>query len=208
MVLDHLATHPGEPGRRGTHDVRERSVRDAAARYGDDDEHGEHVALLAGRLFDDTRRLHGLGAEERELLTFGCLLHDVGCHVEYRRHHRHGHYLVKNAELRGFDDDEIEMLAVMVRYHRRGGPKEDQPEWKALPRRLRPTALRLLAILRVADGLDRGHAAEVTSLRAKVKRDAVLLTLVGRRDLTVDVWAAVEKADLFQEVFGRPLRFA
>ena len=208
MVLDHLATHPGEPARRGTHDVRERSVRDAAARYGDGVEHGEHVARLAGALFDGTRRLHGLGSDERELLTFGCLLHDVGCHVEYRRHHRHGHYLVKNAELRGFGDDEVEMLAVMVRYHRRGGPKEDQEEWKALPRRLRPTALKLLAMLRVADGLDRGHAGEVASLRAKVKRDAVVLSLGGRRDLTLDVWAAGEKADLFEQVFGRSVRFA
>jgi exopolyphosphatase / guanosine-5'-triphosphate,3'-diphosphate pyrophosphatase len=208
MVLDHLATHPDERGRRGTHDVRERSVRDAAARYGDGVEHGEHVARLAGELFDGTRRLHGLGAEERELLTFGCLLHDVGCHVEYRRHHRHGHYLVKNAELRGFDDEEIEMLAVMVRYHRRGGPKDDQEEWTALPRRLRPTALRLLAILRVADGLDRGHAGEVRSLSARVQRDAVVLSLSGRRDLEVDVWAAAEKADLFEQVFGRPVRFA
>ena len=207
MVLDYLATHPETPSHREAHAVRERSVRDVSTRYGDTADHGEHVAQLSLSIFDGTKRLHRLGRRDREMLFFGGLLHDVGQHVEYRRHHRHSHYLIRNAGLRGFDPEEVELLAVLARYHRRGGPRAGQPEWEALPRRLRPTALRLLAILRVADGLDRGHAKEVTSVEASVKRDAVHLRLVGRRDLTLDVGAAEEKADLFEEVFRKPVEF-
>src|SRR5262249_44687357 len=74
MVLDYLATHPESPARRLGQDVRERSVRDAVARYGDTTEHGEQVSRLALELFDATRRVHGLGPEEREWLHFASLL--------------------------------------------------------------------------------------------------------------------------------------
>ena len=207
MVLDYIATHPDKPSHREAHAVRERSVRDVVARYGETLVHGEHVAGLALSIFDGTRRLHGLGRREREMLYFAGLLHDVGQHVEYRRHHRHSHYLIQNAALRGFEPAEVSMLAALARYHRRGGPRPGQPEWEALPRNTRPAALRILAILRVADGLDRGHAQDVTSVEADVRRDGVHLRLVGRRDLGLDVLAADDKADLFEEVFRRPVLF-
>jgi exopolyphosphatase/guanosine-5'-triphosphate,3'-diphosphate pyrophosphatase len=207
MVVDYLATHPEAPRRRAPHDVRERSVRDAVSRYGDTAEHGEHVARLALQLFDATKGLHRMGGPERELLHLGGLLHDVGEHVEYRRHHRHSSYLIRNAELQGIEPDEVAVLAALARYHRRGLPKEEHEEWSAVPRRLRRTASMLIALLRIADGLDRGHAQEVTALSARVTRDAVVVHLRGARDLSLDVWAAEGKADLFREVFGRPIRF-
>jgi exopolyphosphatase/guanosine-5'-triphosphate,3'-diphosphate pyrophosphatase len=207
MVVDYIATHPETPRRRAAHDVRERSVRDMVSRYGDTAEHGEHVARLAVDLFDATRGLHRLSTAERELLHLGGLLHDVGEHVEYRRHHKHSSYLVRNAELQGIEPDEVAVLAALARYHRRGLPKEEHEEWRAVPRRLRRTTSMLIALLRVADGLDRGHAQEVAGLSARVKRDAVVVRLRGARDLSLDVWAAEGKGDLFREVFGRPIRF-
>jgi exopolyphosphatase/guanosine-5'-triphosphate,3'-diphosphate pyrophosphatase len=205
MVLDHLATHATSREHRGAAALRERSVRDAMERYGGAREHAQHVSTLALAIFDGTRRLHRLGAYERAMLGFGGLLHDVGSHVEHRRHHRHGHYLVRHAGLRGFEPEEVELLAVLARYHRRGGPRPDHDEWKALPRRLRDAALPMIGILRVADGLDRGHAQEVTGLRLRCARDAVVLTISGRRDLTLDADAALAKSDVFEEAFGRPL---
>jgi exopolyphosphatase/guanosine-5'-triphosphate,3'-diphosphate pyrophosphatase len=205
MVLDYLATHPEGPRARLGHDVRERSVRDAAARYGQDDAHGEQVSRLALALFDGTRRLHRLGDEERELLHLAALLHDVGQHVEYRRHHRHSWYLVKNAELQGFEPDEIEVLACLCRYHRRAAPKEDHPEWQALPERLRPTALALIGLLRVADGLDRGHSQEVDRIAVDVRRRSVIVTVTGRGALELDVIGARGKADVLEEALGRPV---
>jgi exopolyphosphatase/guanosine-5'-triphosphate,3'-diphosphate pyrophosphatase len=208
MVIDWLATHPRRPARRAAHDVRERSVRDAAARYGESLEHAEYVATLALALFDGTKRLHRLGKDERELLEYACLLHDVGQHVEYRRHHRHSHYLIKNADLQGFDPEEVETLAVVARYHRKGGPKEDHEEWRALAPSRRPAALALTAILRVADGLDRGHGQRLRAPKVEVRRREVVLGVRGTGDASLERWGGAVKADLFEQVFGRPLRIA
>lgn len=205
MVIDYLATHPEAPAHRSTHDVRARSVRDAAARYGDSAEHGEHVARLAVALFDGTRRLHRLGAQERELLELGALIHDVGQHVEYRRHHKHSYYLVKNAELQGFDPEEVEVLAVLARYHRRAAPKEDHEEWRALPEAWRPRALVLAGILRVADGLDRGHAQQVSAIEVRTRGDAVRILVTGKGDVSLDVWGAASKSDLLAEALRCPV---
>jgi exopolyphosphatase/guanosine-5'-triphosphate,3'-diphosphate pyrophosphatase len=207
LVLDYLATHQDAPVRRGGHDVRERSVRDVADRYGCPPEHGDHTARLATALFDGTRRLHRLGASARELLGFACLLHDVGQHVEHRRHHRHSYYLVRNADLQGFTSDEIEVLALVARYHRKGPPKDDHDEWRQAPDAVRRVAAPLAAFLRVADGLDRGHAQEVRALRCASRRGETVVEVSGRGDLTLDLWAAREKADLFEELYRRPLRF-
>ncbi len=67
--------------------------------------------------------LHGLDDADRELLEFAALLHDVGEHVASSGHHKHGAYLVRNGQLRGFAPDQIEMLAAIVRWHRRGEPR-------------------------------------------------------------------------------------
>jgi len=205
LVLDYLATHPARPAARSTHDVRERSVRDAVERYGGGGEHAEHVAASALALFDGTRRLHGLGDAEREMLHFGALLHDVGQHIEYRRHHRHSHYLIRNAELQGFDPDEVELLAVVARYHRKAAPKEDHDDWRAIPERSRPAARVLIGCLRVADGLDRGHAQEVTRVEVAIRRQAVVVTVRGKGALELDVHGARAKSDVLAQALGRPI---
>lgn len=207
LVLDYLATHPVRPPARSTHDVRERSVRDAVARYGDTTEHAEQVSTLALALFDGTKRLHGLGDVEREMLHLGALLHDVGQHIEYRRHHKHSYYLVRNAELQGFDPDEVECLAVLARYHRKSPPKDEHGEWRSLAERMKPAARLLIGMLRVADGLDRGHAQEVTSLDVAVRRSAVVVTVKGKGTLDLDVHGAESKSDVLREALGRPLEF-
>jgi len=203
MVLDYLATHPETPTRKSTQDVRERSVRDAVARYGDSLDHGEQVSRLALAVFDGTRALHRLGAPERELLHFAALLHDVGHHVEQRPHHKHSYYLVRNAELQGFDPEEIEHVAVLCRYHRRGAPKDDHEEWAGVAAKTRPRLRTLIGILRVADGLDRGHAATVDAVEVTVRRQAVLLRVVGKDAVELDVWGARNKVDVLEECLGR-----
>ena len=67
---------------------------------------------------------HGLGAREREWLKFGALLHDVGVHISYRSHHKHSHYLIRHGDLRGFDPEEVEIIALIARYHRQGDAEE------------------------------------------------------------------------------------
>ena len=83
------------------------------------------------RIFDQTRAVHRLGDREREWLEYGALLHDVGVHISYERHHRHSYYLIKNGDLRGFDPEEIEIIALLARYHRQATPKKSHEGYGA-----------------------------------------------------------------------------
>ena len=142
--------------------------------------HAEQVAQLSLSLFDQTRRVHRLGAEERALLHAAAMLHDVGSFVSYNRHHKHTYYLLYHADLPGFTDRERELIATVARYHRRSVPKDRHEQLQLLTPEERNVVRRLAAILRVADGLDRGHRRHVR--RVEVAR--------GRGGgLRIDVWA-------------------
>src|SRR5262249_31485163 len=93
-------------------DVRRRSVMELAERCGYRAQHARQVAKLALNLFDGTQSVHGAGPREREWLEYGALLHDIGNHISYERHHKHSYYLIKNGDLRGFDPEEIEIIAL------------------------------------------------------------------------------------------------
>ncbi len=118
-------------------DVRRRSVVELGERCGYWSEHAQQVARLALSIFDQTRSVHGLGDREREWLEYGALLHDVGVHISYERHHRHSYYLIKNGDLRGFDPQEIEVIALIARYHRQATPKKSHEGYGDLKGSLR-----------------------------------------------------------------------
>ena len=105
-------------------DVRHRSVVELGERCGYWSEHAHQVARIAVSIFDQTRSVHGLSDREREWLDYGALLHDVGVHISYERHHRHSYYLIKNGDLRGFDPQEIEVIALLARVPSPGHAEE------------------------------------------------------------------------------------
>src|SRR5207249_7042240 len=97
ILLDYIQGHRQMLARaEALPDVRRRSVFELAERCLYDEAHCRQVAKLALELFDGTRRRHGLGAEERALLEFSALLHDVGHHISQTGHHKHSYYLIKN----------------------------------------------------------------------------------------------------------------
>ena len=161
-------------------DVRRRSVVELAERCNYASEHAEQVRRLSLSLFDQTQPAHGLGAREREWLDHAALLHDIGVHISYGRHHKHSYYLIKNGDLRGFEPEEVEVIALVARHHRRGLPKKSRGGYASLPARLRRTVRTLAAMLRLAEGLDRSHAQSVGSFENRA-RAARLPAAAGAR---------------------------
>ena len=124
LVLDYVARHRKEIVQADRYpDVRRRSVFELAERCNYWPEHAQQVARLSLGLFDQTRGVHGLTDREREWLEYAALLHDVGVHISYERHHKHSYYLIRNGDLRGFEPDEVETIALVARYHRQATPK-------------------------------------------------------------------------------------
>jgi len=188
-------------------DLRRRSVVRLSRRCNANQPHVEHVARLALDLFRGLRPLHGLANADGELLEFAALLHDIGFHIAPSKHHKHSAYLVENADLQGFTADEIQTLAQTVRYHRKATPKDSHPGFAALPAAGKQKVRVLAAILRLADGLDRGYAQLVRGVRCRIGDKSVEVTMSASSEAELEIWGARRKRDLAEEVFDRKFRF-
>ncbi len=188
-------------------DVRRRNIMALARRCQTPEGHALHVAGLALQLFDQTRRLHGLGKQERCWLEYAALLHDIGYLINPRQHHKHAYYLITNSDLGGFTADEIVVIANVARYHRRAMPTLKHQEFAQLVPRVRRVVRILSALLRVADALDRTHFSVVRTVQVKVgKTIAIKAVVMG--DAEMELWASKSRADLLEQVFRKPVRFS
>lgn len=192
-----------------TLDVRARSVLSVARRYGYDIAHSHHVVRLATRIFDDTVELHQLSMQDRKLLQYAAILHDIGYHIAHNNHHRHGLYLIRNSEMPGFTGDEIAMMATMVRYHRGAMPRKssdarsrhEHEDYYTLDRRQRGTVLRLASILQIADGLDRSHQQLISDVRCDVANGTATFIASTGGECELEIWSAERKAAWFSDIF-------
>ncbi len=188
-------------------DVRRRSVVELGERCGYWSEHAQQVARLALSIFDQTRSIHGLSDREREWLEYAALLHDVGVHISYDRHHRHSYYLIKNGDLRGFDPREIEVVALVARYHRQATPKKSHEGYGDLNGTLRSTVRVLSAIVRLAEGLDRSHAQALAGIDLFPRGDDYLARLRANGDAELELWAAHRHVAPLERELDLPIRF-
>jgi exopolyphosphatase/guanosine-5'-triphosphate,3'-diphosphate pyrophosphatase len=183
-----------------------RLFREFAERCQSDRKHVEQVRTLALQLFDQLGEKLGCGPEERLLLEAAGLLHDVGQLVSYRKHHKHSFELLTHAERIGLPARERGLVALISRYHRKTGPRRKHPEFAALPPDDQRVVRRLSGLLRVADGLDRGHTAAVEGLGTELSDDALTIRItprLARGDLGLECWGASRKADVLARLLKR-----
>lgn len=203
ILLDALARSGHATATPIAGDIREKNVERLAKRCNVDMPHAAHVARLADELFESSHALHQMTATEREWLRFSAILHDAGSYIGAKRHHRHSYYLITHGELAGFSADEIATIAAIARYHRGGRPRMRHPEWSKFDPWRRQAVEKLAAILRIADGLDRGHRQIVTGLTCRIRQKKVHLEISGPPGVEEEVESALRKSRLFARVFGR-----
>ncbi|GAC1565984.1 MAG: hypothetical protein NVS3B14_05650 [Ktedonobacteraceae bacterium] len=174
--------------------------------------HARQVARLSAQLFDATQPLHHLDVSALRLLDRAALLHNTGMLIEARRHHKHSFHLIKETSLPDFTGEERHEIATIARYHRRALPSMSHEEYAVMDRKARKRVSALSALLRVADALDYSHDGRVLCLVANPefcdKQNWTLSIWVRPlADLDYELEHASEKADLFEKVFKRKLRF-
>lgn len=206
VLLDSVERRRGR-SRRHLGDIRRRSVLRLAEACDPDPAHSSQVAFLAIKLFDELRGLHGLGDLEREILEAAALLANVGMFVSHDMHHKHSYYVIRNSEqLLGFNDREIELIAVVARYHRKGDPRPRHPEFAALDASDKERVPILAGILRLAIGLDRSHEGRVFDANAVVDVDGneVVIEAVPAddTDISLEIFAARERVHLLEATLG------
>jgi exopolyphosphatase/guanosine-5'-triphosphate,3'-diphosphate pyrophosphatase len=189
-------------------EARTRSIMDLGLRCRTDLRHAEQVRMIALRLFDAIGERLGCETADRQTLADAALLHDIGYHISYERHHKHSYHLIVHAELLGIPPVEQVAVANIARYHRGAHPVRKHETYGQLDKGVRRRIKRLSAILRIADGLDRGHMAAVADVRVRWMPRAIRITPIPRsaRDpLRLEIWGAHHKSELLAEISGVPV---
>jgi exopolyphosphatase/guanosine-5'-triphosphate,3'-diphosphate pyrophosphatase len=143
-----------------------------------------------------------MGVRYRLILELAAILHDIGTYLKPSGHHKHGYYLVLNSEIFGISKGDLAVIANIVRYHRKAQPSTGHENFISLRREQRVSVLKLSAILRIADALDRGHSQRVRNVQAEIQGSDLALRCKAVGDLSVERHGMPSKADMFEEVFG------
>jgi exopolyphosphatase / guanosine-5'-triphosphate,3'-diphosphate pyrophosphatase len=178
------------------------SAASLARKFHYDEAHARHVADLGLAIFDALVREHGLGKHERLLLEIAAILHDVGTFIKTSGHHKHGEYIVMNSEIFGLSRVDLTIIANVVRYHRKAPPASTHVNFIALPREDRIVVMKLAAIIRVADALDRGHDQRVRDAVFERREERFVIRATDAADLSLERLSLAEKGDMFEDVFG------
>jgi len=183
----------------------EEVVRSAVAlghKYAFDEKHARHVADLSVLLFQTLQKEFHLDPRHELLLRVAGLVHEIGGFISDRSHHRHSMYLILNSDLFGLNRDDLTLVALIARYHRRALPSLNHPEYAALDMDRRITVSKMAAILRVADAMDRNHLQQVRGPVLSLTKDELAITADNVEDLTMERMALKEKGKLFEEAYG------
>ena len=181
-------------------DLRDFTIRNLARHYYDFEQHNDHVQMLSLRLYDELQEVHGFADAERSLLGAAALIHDIGMAVSYNDHHKHGFYLVLSAELPGFSHREQTIIALLVRYHRKGTP-DDEGLGDVLEDGDMKRVNKLAGILRLAEYLERSKAQRVTGLECHISGNYVQISVQADEDISVELRETNLRKALFAEAF-------
>ena len=206
LLLDMVRTEEGH----GIEDFSRQVLASAAAlgeKYRYDSAHAGNVAHLSTLVFDQLQAEHGLDRRARLLLEAAALLHDIGAFVSLRGHHKHTQYILSAAEIFGLSREDMAVISNVARYHRRAAPNKSHLPYMALDSAARIVVSKLAAILRVANALDADHLQKIRDVRVLREGDHWVLEVDGAGDLTIERLAALARADLLTEVFGRKVSF-
>jgi len=179
------------------------AILEIARRYDYDAGHAHQVECLAGTLFMELEPLHQLGREERKLLEYAAIVHDIGYYVSARGHHRHALQMIMMEPLPEFSREEKTVVANLARYHRKTLPTIDHTAYGILSETDRQKVNLLAPILRLADALDRSHQGQVQELFCDIRDDAVTIFVGADQEMPVESRAIENKADMFRQVYRR-----
>lgn len=213
VIVDWMLAHGFIDNRlRFQSSIRQRSVLKTAKKYQTNLEHGDRVAAFALSIFDQTQaQIHNWGANQRQLLWAAAVLHNSGHHVSHSAHHKHSYYLIRNSELLGYNETEIEIIANIARYHRKSPPKKKHENYRNLLHKEHRTMVnQLSAMLRLAVALDRRQIGAIAHIQCEYQPNfqefkMLIFPSSIEDECGLEMWSLDYKKGVFEEEFG--LRF-
>ncbi|HVJ69279.1 MAG TPA: Ppx/GppA phosphatase family protein [Caulifigura sp.] len=179
-----------------------RSAIELGRKYDFDEEHGSHVAVLSQQLFRALKDDHKLDSRYEMILGLAATLHEIGRYVSNTSMHKHSMYLITNSDLFGLGSQDMLLVGLVARYHRRASPKSTHPGFNTLDRDRRVAVLKLAAMLRIAIALDSSRAQRVHTLQCSRNKQRLIITVPDVEDLSVEQLALKQGSGMFEDVFG------
>ncbi len=210
VIVDWMLTHGFIEDRlRYQGSVRQRSVLKTAQKYHVNLQHSDRVATFALSLFEQTKGiLHNWNTEVHQLLWTAAILHNCGHYVSNSSHHKHSYYLVRNSELLGYTETEIEIIANIARYHRKSPPKKKHENYRNLVNKEhRLLVNHLSAILRLATALDRRQIGAISRIQCDYNpqtKDFKLRVypVHPNDDCSLEMWSLDYSKEVFEMEFN------
>ena len=158
----------------------------------------EHTAILENNvinIFDAMKKYHGLGKRERLLLQISAILHDCGKYISMSSPAECSYNIIMSTEIIGLSHKEREMVANIVKYNTMDLP-ENRDDGMYL------TVVKLVAMLRVANAMDRSHRQKFKDFKTKFSDGKLILTTTTSEDITLEKGLFEAKTELFEEIYG------
>ncbi len=178
------------------------SARHIAKRFKYDRIHSLQVEKFALQIFDAIKTQHFMGNRERLLLQLACILHDTGKFLSYENHYAYSADLIMALDLVGVSENDLRIVAGCARYHSHITPKSNSRFFKNFSEKDQIISAKLIAIIRLADSLDRSHKCKFSKIEVASGKNTLKITGYAAEDTTLEQWIFKKKALYFAEVFG------
>lgn len=171
-------------------------------KYQGDEKHAMFVRDMSLRLYDKLIDEIGMDSHVRMLLEVSAILHDIGMFIGADNHHLHSKYIINHSEIFGLSHDDLNLVAEICRFHKGSVMPNEDSEVRMLPRTSRMIILKLSAIVRLADALDRSHMQKLSKLTLNLSKDTLTIRSNRHTNLALEQMALKQKGNLFENVFG------
>ena len=179
------------------------SARTLAKRYMGSKKRGETLENIALGIFDATKKMHGMKSRERLLLRITTILHDCGKFISMANLGECSYNIIMFSEIIGLSHMEREIVANVVKYnHLEYSYNDVLGHTGDLDHSSCLTIAKLIAILRLANGLDRSHKQKFKDVKISVKDDELIFTIDTSVDITLEKGLFYNRAEFFDEVFS------
>ncbi|MBO6215138.1 MAG: phosphatase [Lachnospiraceae bacterium] len=193
---------------RSKHDFEEDVLGAAwsiAERYDCYKPHLNAMEKLSAEIFDVTKKYHGMKKRERLMIRTAAILHDCGKYISLSRAPEASHTIIMSTEILGLTHKEREIIASVCAYIHRDVPPYsemadhfDESEYLIF--------LKLLAILRVANAMDRSNKQKIKNVKMVIRERSLVITIESKDSITLETGLFEEKAEFFESVFAiRPV---
>jgi len=203
IIFDSITSYSEEDVSMHLSNVRYKSVMGLGEKAGFDKKHAAQVMSIAVKLYDFLKDRYNLNENDEECLEAACLLHDIGYYISHSQHHKHSYYIIRNSELLGFNEAEIELIANIARYHRKSHPKAKHENYNRLDAITQSKVCKLAGILRIADSLDRSHKAVINKISIRTEDNELIITVgtKNNEEPILEIWGVNLRKELFEESF-------